>query len=451
MRIACFLWPMHAGALRLSSCRLNWPALQLRLITACTGIFCVQDGPSYSSHLDSPPSWPVSGCFVNASCGEVACRDTAKKPDFYHICWTVNAWSNCAWHGTRTTTNTLEPIKASHRVLLFSESGGSMECTHFKILCSALQVLAVCLSTQVSSLSPAPGEWHANYNSDLIWPLSLPDDHCHIIEIFICSPTLVTFPVGHVTARTAINGFASSMVASGPGSSAPNTMLKPSCLLAEVSSYLPTKPYRSDNRSLLLLPCPLSTGRRKLELLETLSECFSTFCLLIRAGDVELNPGPTTRSESLLDMESLPDDPKQQMPIIFQFLKEIHARSLQSSKTHAELAADIKAAHTFVRAVFTALSQRVAALIECDVFRVEDFRDALHKERLLPDVVALGAYQINGVWAVPLNSPEATKRLAGLKELQVKGRRCLIIDPQERQQVKIKVSTQPAELCSKNV
>ncbi|XP_070392940.1 uncharacterized protein [Dermacentor albipictus] len=95
-------------------------------------------------------------------------------------------------------------------------------------------VLAVCLSTQVSSRSPAPGEWHANYNIDLIWPLFLPDDHCHIIEIFICSPTLVTFPVDHVTARTAINGFASSMVASGPGSSAPNTMLKPSCLHAQI-------------------------------------------------------------------------------------------------------------------------------------------------------------------------------------------------------------------------
>lgn len=66
-------------------------------------------------------------------------------------------------------------------------------------------------------------------------------------------------------------------------------------------------------------------------------------------------------------------------------------------------------------------------------FKVEDFRDALEKERLLSDVVALGAYQINHVWAVTMNSPEATKRLAQLKELQVKGRRCLVIDPQEQQ------------------
>ncbi|KAH6927073.1 hypothetical protein HPB50_026685 [Hyalomma asiaticum] len=32
-----------------------------------------------------------------------------------------------------------------------------------------------------------------------------------------------------------------------------------------------------------------------------------------------------------------------------------------------------------------------------------------------------------------MNSPEATMRLAQLKELQVKGRRCLVIDPQEQQ------------------
>ncbi|KAH6929318.1 hypothetical protein HPB50_026519 [Hyalomma asiaticum] len=64
-------------------------------------------------------------------------------------------------------------------------------------------------------------------------------------------------------------------------------------------------------------------------------------------------------------------------------------------------------------------------------FKVEDFWDAPEKERLLSDVVALGAYQINHVWAVTVNSPEATKHLAQLKELQVKGRRCLVIDPQE--------------------
>ncbi|KAH6937341.1 hypothetical protein HPB50_026780 [Hyalomma asiaticum] len=57
---------------------------------------------------------------------------------------------------------------------------------------------------------------------------------------------------------------------------------------------------------------------------------------------------------------------------------------------------------------------------------------------MLPAVVALGAYQINHVWDVTLNSGEATKRLTALKELLVKGRRCLVIDPQE-QQVRIRL------------
>ncbi|XP_077497895.1 uncharacterized protein LOC144108563 [Amblyomma americanum] len=71
-------------------------------------------------------------------------------------------------------------------------------------------------------------------------------------------------------------------------------------------------------------------------------------------------------------------------------------------------------------------------------YRVEDFRDALANAGALPDVVALGAYQINHVWAVTLSSAEATKKLAGLKELQVKGRRCIIFDPED-QQVKLRL------------
>ncbi|XP_077538796.1 uncharacterized protein LOC144151569 [Haemaphysalis longicornis] len=71
-------------------------------------------------------------------------------------------------------------------------------------------------------------------------------------------------------------------------------------------------------------------------------------------------------------------------------------------------------------------------------FRVEDFRDMLAKCGMLSEVVALGAYQINHIWAVTFNSPEATKRMAAAGEVQVKGRRCLVIDPQH-QEVKLKL------------
>ncbi|XP_077486753.1 uncharacterized protein LOC144098071 [Amblyomma americanum] len=66
-------------------------------------------------------------------------------------------------------------------------------------------------------------------------------------------------------------------------------------------------------------------------------------------------------------------------------------------------------------------------------YRVEDFRDALVPTGLLPDVVALGAYQVNHVWAVTLNGAEATRRLLAFKELKVKNRRCVIIDPLDHQ------------------
>lgn len=66
-------------------------------------------------------------------------------------------------------------------------------------------------------------------------------------------------------------------------------------------------------------------------------------------------------------------------------------------------------------------------------YRVEDFRDALALAGMLPEVVALGAYQINHVWAVTMCNADATKRLLALKEMEVKGRRCVVVDPQDRQ------------------
>lgn len=71
-------------------------------------------------------------------------------------------------------------------------------------------------------------------------------------------------------------------------------------------------------------------------------------------------------------------------------------------------------------------------------YRVEDFRDALAQLGALPEVISLGAYQINHVWAVTFRSAEATKKMLTTTELQVKGRRCLVIDPQN-QEVKLKL------------
>ncbi|XP_037568174.1 uncharacterized protein LOC119449053 [Dermacentor silvarum] len=66
-------------------------------------------------------------------------------------------------------------------------------------------------------------------------------------------------------------------------------------------------------------------------------------------------------------------------------------------------------------------------------FRVEDFRDTLAHLELLPEVVALGAFQMNHVWAVTFESAEATKKMLKHAEVQVKERRCLVVDPHNRE------------------
>ncbi|CAN7938399.1 unnamed protein product, partial [Ixodes hexagonus] len=71
-------------------------------------------------------------------------------------------------------------------------------------------------------------------------------------------------------------------------------------------------------------------------------------------------------------------------------------------------------------------------------YRVEEFRDALARLNLLPEVIALGAYQMNHVWAVTFKTAEGKKKMLTTPELTVKGRRCIVIDP-SNQDVRIKL------------
>lgn len=48
---------------------------------------------------------------------------------------------------------------------------------------------------------------------------------------------------------------------------------------------------------------------------------------------------------------------------------------------------------------------------------------------MLPEVVTLGAFQMNHVWAVKLKSSEAVKQLLTAATIVVKSRRCLVVDP----------------------
>ncbi|XP_077496351.1 uncharacterized protein LOC144107219 [Amblyomma americanum] len=71
-------------------------------------------------------------------------------------------------------------------------------------------------------------------------------------------------------------------------------------------------------------------------------------------------------------------------------------------------------------------------------YRVEDFLDALAALSLLSEVIALGAYRMSHVWAVTFKDAEAVKKIVNVGELKMKGARCLVIDPANRD-VRMKV------------
>ncbi|XP_065281941.1 uncharacterized protein [Dermacentor albipictus] len=71
-------------------------------------------------------------------------------------------------------------------------------------------------------------------------------------------------------------------------------------------------------------------------------------------------------------------------------------------------------------------------------YKVEDFRDALVRLALLPEVVALGAYQMNHIWAITFKSVDGMKKLLSVREVTVKERRCIVIDPDD-QDVRMKI------------
>lgn len=57
---------------------------------------------------------------------------------------------------------------------------------------------------------------------------------------------------------------------------------------------------------------------------------------------METNPGPKTRSAALLALETLPDDPAEQMNVMFHLLKDLHSRSIQAERSQAVLEDGLK-------------------------------------------------------------------------------------------------------------
>ncbi|KAM7314672.1 uncharacterized protein ISCGN_004456 [Ixodes scapularis] len=83
-------------------------------------------------------------------------------------------------------------------------------------------------------------------------------------------------------------------------------------------------------------------------------------------------------------------------------------------------------------------------------YRIEDFKDGLEHAGVLGDIAACGSYQMNHVWMVTLRSPTAKQRLVDAQVFEVKGRRCLVIDP-DKAEVRLKLHWIPFYIPDDNV
>ncbi|KAM7284303.1 hypothetical protein ISCGN_001400 [Ixodes scapularis] len=95
-----------------------------------------------------------------------------------------------------------------------------------------------------------------------------------------------------------------------------------------------------------------------------------------------------------------------------------------------------------------------SAFLHADVgarpYRIEDFKDGLEHAGVLGDIAACGSYQMNHVWMVTLKSPTAKQRLVDAQAFEVKGRRCLVIDP-DKAEVRLKLHWIPFYIPDDNV
>ncbi|XP_065280441.2 uncharacterized protein [Dermacentor albipictus] len=78
-------------------------------------------------------------------------------------------------------------------------------------------------------------------------------------------------------------------------------------------------------------------------------------------------------------------------------------------------------------------------------YRAQDFRDALRTVIDLKEISSIGQFQMSHVWMVTCKSGMTKSKLVACGELSVKGRRCVVIDP-EPTEVKMKLLWLPEHL-----
>ncbi|KAG0442816.1 hypothetical protein HPB47_015593 [Ixodes persulcatus] len=83
-------------------------------------------------------------------------------------------------------------------------------------------------------------------------------------------------------------------------------------------------------------------------------------------------------------------------------------------------------------------------------YRAPDFRDAICSIIDPKDIISLGQYQMSHVWMITCTNALAKAKLASREELTVKGKRCLVIDP-ETKDVKLKLMWLPSHIEDRRV
>uniref|UniRef100_L7LVY0 Tick transposon n=1 Tax=Rhipicephalus pulchellus TaxID=72859 RepID=L7LVY0_RHIPC len=157
---------------------------------------------------------------------------------------------------------------------------------------------------------------------------------------------------------------------SGEGRSSTSTMLNRCLFLVQVCYLNNAYCFRSDDRCLLLVPCPHSCSFVFTSLYADIVHCL---CSLLLSGDVELNPGPTQRStranttnSSLSSRTAFPDsnrmegshtpsaDPDNQCSV-----SEMFAQILSGQK---KIEQDVAELRNSVNSRFEAIESRLAVL-----------------------------------------------------------------------------------------
>lgn len=62
-------------------------------------------------------------------------------------------------------------------------------------------------------------------------------------------------------------------------------------------------------------------------------------------------------------------------------------------------------------------------------YKIADFRAELERLGIMGDIDAFGGYQMNHLWMLTLKTAESKRRVVEAAELNVKGKRCVVIDP----------------------